>query len=264
MGGLPAELCQYRTQPVDEDGSAGEGGASALDVGLVKASPVGPYLTDGHGHALYVFSSDVPGDCRHAPIMTCVAPPCTQTWQAFFAGGRALENGIEDSFGDLPAVAGSPRQSTYDGWPLYTYVNEAPKSLAGEGIAMLWHAVTVPFYNVMLMKKKLSAAQSVKYISDGAGYALYVSATDTVGTASSKPVSACDAACRAVWPPFVLDRFVLPSSFMASDFSVFERAGGQLQVAYRGKPLYRFKNDRAPGDTLGNALDTFVLADPAL
>ena len=265
MGGMPAELCSFHTPPGDEDsGSAGDGGSGGLDVGLVKASPIGSYLTDGHGHALYMFGSDQPGDCRHAPVATCVAAPCTQTWHPFFAGGRALAEGIDENFGDFTPTTAAPLQSTYNGWPLYTYVNEVPKSLGGEGIAMLWHAVTLPFYNVTLMKKKLSAALSVKYIADAAGYALYESSTDTAGAGTTKPVSACGAGCSADWPPFTLDRFVLPSSFMASDFSVFERSGGQLQVAYRGKPLYRFRSDHAPGDTLGNAMGTFVLADPAL
>ncbi|HEY1536461.1 MAG TPA: hypothetical protein VGF76_20715, partial [Polyangiaceae bacterium] len=123
---------------------------------------------------------------------------------------------------------------------------------------------TQPFYNVMLMKKNLSAASSVKYIADGQGYALYRSSADTPAAPGSKPESLCDATCTGNWPPFTLDRFVVPSSFVQGDFSLFVRADGELQVAYRGAPLYRFAADRQPGSTLGNAVSSFVLADPAL
>jgi len=47
-------------------------------------------------------------------------------------------------------------------------------------------------------------------------------------------------------------------------FSLFARADGRLQVAYRGRPLYRFDDDQPPGDTNGHGVSSFSLADPAL
>jgi predicted lipoprotein with Yx(FWY)xxD motif len=272
FGDLPAELCTFHT-PHASDVANGEGGAAgaagagneAADIKLGKSKAIGAYLTDGAGRALYIFGSDVPGDCHHPPTSTCTGAPCTQTWPVFHAGDRELAAGLDDAlFGDFTPGPGLARQATYAGWPLYTYVDDVPGTVSGQALATLWHAATVPFYNVMLMKKSLSAAMSVKYISDGAGFALYRSSADTVGTLASKPVSHCDAACTASWPPFTLDRFVVPSSFVEGDFSIFVRADAQLQVAYRGAPLYRFASDHQPGATLGSAVGTFVLADPGL
>lgn len=262
-GGTLHTACVFHT-PAELGGAGSDaGGAPALDVDLVKSRAIGAYLTDGSGRTLYVFGSDVPGDCSNAPVTACTGSPCTQTWASFSAGSRSLAAGVSDAeLGDFTR-ASLPDQSTYHGWPLYTYTSEEAGQLLGQGIATLWHAVKVPFYNVMLMKKSLGAAVTVKYISDGEGFALYRSTSDTVSL-DAAPLSDCDAACSREWPPFTLDRFILPSSFAAADFSLFLRGDGRLQVAYRGSPLYRSVLDQKPGDTLGNAVTSFVLADPAL
>jgi predicted lipoprotein with Yx(FWY)xxD motif len=114
----------------------------------------------------------------------------------------------------------------------------------------------------MIMTKKLSDVLSVTYIADAAGFALYASSADE--PSESKPRSHCSGACAAEWPPLRLDRFVLPSSFADADFSVFARSDGTLQTAYRGTPLYYFARDAMPGDTHGDAIDSFGLVTPAL
>ncbi len=261
-GGTLPTACVFHT-PAEVGGAGSDsGGAPAVDVDLLKSRAIGAYLTDGSGRTLYMFGSDVPGDCANAPVTACTGA-CTTTWPSFSAGSRALAVGVSDAeLGDF-TPASLPEQSTYHGWPLYTYASEEAGQLLGQGIATLWHAVKVPFYNVMLMKKSLGAAVTVKYISDGEGFALYRSTSDTVSDGAG-PLSACDASCSREWPPFTLDRFILPSSFAGADFSLFLRGDGRLQVAYRGAPLYRSALDQKPGDTLGNAVSSFVLADPAL
>jgi predicted lipoprotein with Yx(FWY)xxD motif len=274
-GGGPGstEECEFHTPSENAGGAAngsggasGAGGADGDSVVLASSKTIGDYLTGGDGYALYVFGSDVPGDCHQPPSTTCVeGSTCFQTWTSFSAGSRALPRELKDEdFGDFVPVAGAAPQTTYHGWPLYRYVGDGPGTVTGQGIATLWHAVRVPFFNVMLMKKKLSDVETVKYISDGRGFAVYTSSADLAATAQQTPHSNCDAECSKAWPPFTLDRFILPSSFEASDFSLFAREGGALQVAYRGKPLYRFAQDDKPGDTHGHGVETFVLADPAL
>lgn len=271
VGGAPeATECVFHTSASGEaaagaGGAGGAGGAPAADVRVAASRTIGPYLTDAEGHTLYIFGSDVPGDCQAPPIGGC-SPTCIQTWSIFHAGARVLDDELNDEqFGDfaLPPPT-SLEQTTYHGWPLYRYVGEAPGSLSGQGIATLWHAVTIPFFNVMLMKKKLSQNETVKYISDGEGFALYRSAADPVPVPGKPARSQCIGACRKDWPPFSLDRFILPSSYASSDFSLFLRQDGELQVAYRGMPLYRAAKDQKPGDTLGHGVEGFTLADPAL
>jgi predicted lipoprotein with Yx(FWY)xxD motif len=262
--------CGFHTPATDnaggQTGTGGAGGADGASVTLSTSKTIGGYLTDGDGHALYVFGADVPGDCHQPPVSSCLeGSTCAQTWTSFSAGTRALSAGLDDDdFGDFVPAPGVASESTYFGWPLYRYVGDAPQTIAGQGIATLWHAAKVPFFNVMLMKKKLSDVVTAKYISDGHGFAIYTSSSDVPASEQQTPHSSCDAACSKAWPPFTLDRFILPSSFKDSDFSLFARSGGVLQVAYRGKPLYRFLQDQKPGDTLGQAVGTFVLADPAL
>lgn len=265
-GGAAAACVFHTDAPDGSDGAGGAGGGPADDLVLRKSNTIGPYLTDAEGHALYIFGSDVPGDCNTPPVSACLGAPCTQTWSSFAAETRVLGPGLDDAqFGDftLP-TAGTPTQTTYHGWPLYRYVDEAPGSLSGQGIAGLWHAVKAPFFNVMLMKKKLSDTVTAKYISDGEGYAIYRSSADPASEAGKPAVSNCLGDCSKEWPPFTLDRFILPSSYAASDFSVFARSDGKLQVAYRGAPLYRYRADLKPGDTLGQGVGSFTLADPAL
>lgn len=245
-------------------GAGGEGGAMNADVGLEKNAGLGSVLTDSAGRALYVFGLDVPGDCNNLPVMRC-AGSCLATWPPFAAGSRSLADGLDDAaFGDFTPAVGAPVQTTFNGWPLYLNFGEAPGQITGEGAAKgLWHVAKLPFYNLMLMKKKLSDALSATYIADGAGVALYVSSADSTGNGSS-PKSACTDQCAVDWPPFSLDRFIAPSSFTDGDFSLFARTDGHLQVAYRGRPLYRFADDQKPGDTNGHAVGSFSLADPAL
>jgi len=90
----------------------------------------------------------------------------------------------------------------------------------------------------------------VPYLADGAGHSLYFFSHDTVGTATTAPVSACAApTCLANFPIFHSDQVVVPSALSAADFSVFTRADGQTQSAYKGHPLYFFSGDAAVGDT---------------
>ncbi|HEY1534374.1 MAG TPA: hypothetical protein VGF76_10155, partial [Polyangiaceae bacterium] len=99
FGDLPAQVCIFHTPHASdassaEAGAAGAAGASgAADVEIATSRAIGPYLTNREGHALYVFGSDVPGDCHVAPVSTCTGAPCTQTWTAFYAGDRQLAAG---------------------------------------------------------------------------------------------------------------------------------------------------------------------------
>ncbi|HEY3669098.1 MAG TPA: hypothetical protein VGL19_24035, partial [Polyangiaceae bacterium] len=128
FGDLPPELCTFHT-PHASDIESGEGGAAgaagarneAPDINIAKNKAIGAYLTDRAGRALYVFGSDVPGDCHHAPTSTCTGAPCTQTWPVFHADDRELAAGLDDAlFGDFTPGPGLARQATYAGWPLYT------------------------------------------------------------------------------------------------------------------------------------------------
>ena len=60
--------------------------------------------------------------------------------------------------------------------------------------------------------------------------------------------SSCVAQCLAAWPAAVASADTKASG----DFSVITRDDGTKQIAYKGKPLYTFVQDKNPGDIHGD------------
>src|SRR5260370_615850 len=59
--------------------------------------------------------------------------------------------------------------------------------------------------------------------------------------------SKCGAACARQPPPFGATESAQP----AGDFALARREDGGLQWTHRGRPLYTFSGDAAPGDVTG-------------
>ncbi len=81
------------------------------------------------------------------------------------------------------------------------------------------------------------------------GYTLYTFDND-VGESGA---SACDASCAATWPPLPVSE-PTASSDVTGELGTITRADGSPQVTYKGKPLYLFSSDPAPGDTNGDGV----------
>jgi predicted lipoprotein with Yx(FWY)xxD motif len=77
---------------------------------------------------------------------------------------------------------------------------------------------------------------------DAQGMTLYVFSKDTKGTSN------CNGACAENWPPLL----AAAGAAAQGDFSIIDRSDGSKQWAYKGQPLYLFKNDTAPGQQNGN------------
>lgn len=87
------------------------------------------------------------------------------------------------------------------------------------------------------------ASQGV--LVDGRGMTLYTYDRDTRGSGKS----ACTGQCAANWPP-------LPAtSIPPGDFSIVSRDDGSRQLAYKGRPLYRWVKDSRPGDRSGDGVN---------
>jgi len=93
-----------------------------------------------------------------------------------------------------------------------------------------------------------------KTLVDQRGMTLYVFDKDTVGK------SACNGPCAANWPPLVAS----PGSQPSGDYSITTRDDAAAQWAYKGRPLYTWKNDAKPGDITGDGLldNTWHVATP--
>lgn len=83
-------------------------------------------------------------------------------------------------------------------------------------------------------------------LTDQSGKTLYFFAADASGK------SACSGTCLDTWPVFYKETPTLSTSLTAADFSTITRADGSKQTAFRGWPLYTFKNDAKAGDVLGD------------
>ena len=83
---------------------------------------------------------------------------------------------------------------------------------------------------------------------DAEGLTLYVFDNDKDGTI------ACGAGCTGAWPPLVLESGAsLPTTGdLAADLTAVARPDGAQQVAFKGRPLYRFAGDTKPGETKGD------------
>lgn len=78
---------------------------------------------------------------------------------------------------------------------------------------------------------------------DGAGMTIYTFDKDVAGSGKSM----CDARCARTWPPVPLT-----VERIESPYSAVTREDGARQLAYKGKPLYRYAGDAKPGERKGD------------
>ncbi len=83
-----------------------------------------------------------------------------------------------------------------------------------------------------------------KTLVDNKGMTLYVFDKDAGGKSMCKLMASGDAKTSGRW-------------------TVLARDDGKMMWAYNGKPLYTWKNDKAPGDTTGDGVNgTWHIATP--
>jgi predicted lipoprotein with Yx(FWY)xxD motif len=89
---------------------------------------------------------------------------------------------------------------------------------------------------------KVGNSEKGKVLTNDSGMTLYVFDKDSGGK------SACNGPCAGNWPPFAAAAAAMPMG----DYTVITRDDGTKQWAYKGRPLYAWKNDKKPGDITGN------------
>ena len=77
---------------------------------------------------------------------------------------------------------------------------------------------------------------------DSKGLTLYTFDKDAGGK------SMCNGTCAENWPPLMAGADDKPTG----DWTVVKRDDGKMMWTYKGKPLYTFKKDTAPGETNGD------------
>lgn len=81
-----------------------------------------------------------------------------------------------------------------------------------------------------------------KVLTNAQGMTLYTFDKDVGGK------SACNGPCTGNWPPLMAAADAKP----AGSYTIVARDDGGKQWAYKGKPLYTWKNDKKPGDITGD------------
>lgn len=79
-------------------------------------------------------------------------------------------------------------------------------------------------------------------LTDSRGMTLYIFDKDSNGK------SACTGGCAANWPPLKASA----DAKAMDSYTVIARDDGSKQWAYKGHPLYGWKNDKKPGDITGD------------
>ncbi len=75
------------------------------------------------------------------------------------------------------------------------------------------------------------------------GMTVYTFDQDAVGSGKS----VCNGPCADLWPPVAA-----PAAQLAAPYSVVTRDDGTKQLAYKGKPVYRYAADQKPGERSGD------------
>jgi predicted lipoprotein with Yx(FWY)xxD motif len=91
------------------------------------------------------------------------------------------------------------------------------------------------------MLKTADTPKGKTYV-DAKGMTLYTFDKDAGGK------SMCNSPCAENWPPLAATDDARPTA----DMTIVVRDDGKKMWAYKGKPLYTFKKDAAPGETNGD------------
>ncbi len=222
----------------------------AVSLLLAESDELGPYLTDEAGLTLYTFAIDVPGTSNCYDRCAVAWPPLlVEAGDQLVAG-----EGLPGELGTTEREDGT-LMVTYNGWPLYYWVNdEAPGDTTGHNVGNVW-AVAYPTTHVFLGGNE----ELGSFLVGPEGLTLYRFNQDEPG------VSNCTDQCALNWPPLLVEDGEIPrgNAGIVGDLGMTEREDGTTQVTYQGMPLYYWLNDEAPGDATGqNVNDVWFVVSP--
>jgi predicted lipoprotein with Yx(FWY)xxD motif len=212
---------------------------------------LGSFLVDGNGMTLYTFTNDSEG------VSNC-SGDCLANWPAFTV---ASEDELNAGLGAVPqALLGTitrddgALQVTYQGMPLYYFVNDAAAGDAtGQGRGDVWFVVKPTLLSVG------STDELGDFLVGPDGMTMYLFTNDTEG------VSNCSGGCAVAWPPLTVmnDADLTAADGVTGTLATIEREDGSLQVTYNGIPLYGWIFDGQPGDTTGQRVrDVWFVVEP--
>ena len=227
---------------------------------LINNATFGNILADSMGNTLYFFSLDVSG-------ASACNGGCLAAWPVFLKENPTLSAGLNASDFAVITRSDGSKQTTYKGWPLYYYAQDAAAGdVNGDNVNSVWF-VAKPDYSVMVAKAQLVGLDGVQYksdytpgmestffIVDSVGKTLYAFKPDKLNTNTfTKP----DFSNNAVWPIAEIGGVnKVPSYLSKADFGSIQ-VFGRTQLTYKGWPLYYFGADNnTRGNTKGVSVPT--------
>jgi len=213
----------------------------------------GEILTDTNGKSLYFFSKDTKdtSECLDG---------CLNIWPVFYVENITVGSGLDAvDFATITRTDGV-KQTTYKGWPLYYFSNDANAGdTNGDKVNDVWY-VAKPDYSLMYVTSQLVSHDGNNYTSsytEGDGNTFYI--TDVNGntlytfshdTNNTNNFTNSDFSNNAVWPIAEIDLDKIPSILNNNDFGTID-VYGRTQLTYKGWPLYYFGQDSVRGDNKG-------------
>jgi len=226
----------------------------------LKTAYTGPKSPDQHpallyadtdNKPLYVFDKDRPDQS------TCIGD-CASLWPPLLAAANARPSG---DWTLIRRTDTQSRQWAYLKRPLYTFSKDNPKTgsaqgvtgrhdlsldnrASGDGAAGLWHTQLVKPGDAIHLPGGFGVAQVLmapgQVLVDASGRTLYFFSGKATESASP----------RTDWIPVSAPYLAKP----VGRFCLVSQADGTYQWALNGHPLYRYSNDRIPGDANGENL----------
>ena len=200
-------------------------------------------LTDTAGKTLYAFTND-----QNKSDGSSCNDGCAVKWPPLIAGDTDQDSG------DYSVIIrdDNSKQWAYRGMPLYRFIGDnAPGDTTGEEVGNIWYvAQPIP------VSKYHTEAQGT-ILTDTHWSSLYVLDNETTSNLL------CKGGCLTAWPPLKADA----GDINRGDYTIFTNSNGDAQWAYKNRPLYRWKNDSAPGQINGHGLGhpsgaTWIVAKP--
>ncbi len=88
-----------------------------------KSPQYGTYIADSTGRALYMFEADKQGNDRARANSNCY-DACARAWPPLLAESAGAQAQADQSKLGTTERKDGKKQVTYNGWPLYYYVND--------------------------------------------------------------------------------------------------------------------------------------------
>jgi predicted lipoprotein with Yx(FWY)xxD motif len=218
-----------------------------------ESTSAGMVLASGSGLTLYYYSDDRPGNGKSACTGSCASawPPLTGTAQA--PSGVTLP-------GEIGSITrqGGVHQVTVNGYPVYTYADDkSPGQVSGNDVGGVWHVIKVSGGSASASGSsghggmmKVETTSAGKVLANPHGLTVYY----YTGDKPHSGVSSCTGSCATAWPPVVAPVQVPASVKLAGSPGAIVRPNGVRQVTINGYPIYRYAEDKAPGQALGNGV----------